>query len=577
MAIKYLSSLDLRGNELQNAAVHVLSTAPTTFAKIGQIYYNNTNDTLYVCNTEAVGSTAAIWAAIGSEGVATATTLGNIKVYTGIGATANTITTTASRTYGVQLDSSSKAVVNVPWTDTNTVTLAKGTGGTAVSGTVLIQGTGLITTSQSGQNITIATTANNYVHPSDGGGSLSALTGADVISALTVNTAGHVTATSTRTLTLSNLGYSGTSDANTYVHPTNDGNLHVPVTSTTNNGKVLKAGSTAGSIAWSTLTSTDVGLGNVTNTTDANKPVSTATQTALDLKAPLASPTFTGSPSLPTGTTATTQTAGNTSTRVATTAFVSTAVANLVDSAPAALNTLDELAAALGDDANFATTTATSIGLKAPIANPTFTGTVTIPTGASITAPTITGAGAIAGVFTGNITGNVTGNVTGSSGSCTGNAATVTNGVYTTGNQTIAGTKTFSSTIVGSISGSAVTAGRATNIAGGLGGSIPYQTAANTTALLANGSAGQVLQSNGGTAAPTWQKMSYVTSIGNGTATSFDVSHGLATRDLIVQLYDTTTYETIMADVTRPDTSKVTIAFNVAPTTNQVRVLITKI
>ena len=37
----------------------------------------------------------------------------------------------------------------------------------------------------------------------------------------------------------------------------------------------------------------DVGLGNVDNTTDAGKPVSTATQTALDLKAPLISPSFT--------------------------------------------------------------------------------------------------------------------------------------------------------------------------------------------------------------------------------------------------------------------------------------------
>jgi uncharacterized protein (TIGR02145 family) len=37
-----------------------------------------------------------------------------------------------------------------------------------------------------------------------------------------------------------------------------------------------------------------VGLGNVDNTSDVNKPVSTATQAALDLKAPLASPTFTG-------------------------------------------------------------------------------------------------------------------------------------------------------------------------------------------------------------------------------------------------------------------------------------------
>jgi hypothetical protein len=40
------------------------------------------------------------------------------------------------------------------------------------------------------------------------------------------------------------------SDANYYVHPTGDGNLHVPVTSTTNLGKVLTAGATAGSLTW---------------------------------------------------------------------------------------------------------------------------------------------------------------------------------------------------------------------------------------------------------------------------------------------------------------------------------------
>jgi len=92
--------------------------------------------------------------------------------------------------------------------------------------------------------------------------------------------------------------------------------------------------------------------------------------------APIDSPTFTGTPTLPTGTIATTQTAGDNSTAVATTAFVGTAVANLVDSSPALLNTLDEIAAAIGDDPNFATTITTSIGLKAPLASPTFTGTV---------------------------------------------------------------------------------------------------------------------------------------------------------------------------------------------------------
>jgi hypothetical protein len=55
---------------------------------------------------------------------------------------------------------------------------------------------------------------------------------------------------------------------------------------------------------------------------------------------------------------------------------VSTAVNNLVDSAPGALNTLNELAAAIGDDADYASTVTNALALKAPINNPTFTGTV---------------------------------------------------------------------------------------------------------------------------------------------------------------------------------------------------------
>ena len=71
------------------------------------------------------------------------------------------------------------------------------------------------------------------------------------------------------------------------------------------------------------VTSTMVGLGNVNNTSDASKPVSTATQTALDLKAPLASPTFTGAPLAPTA-------AANTNnTQIATTAFVQTAIGTI--------------------------------------------------------------------------------------------------------------------------------------------------------------------------------------------------------------------------------------------------------
>ena len=48
--------------------------------------------------------------------------------------------------------------------------------------------------------------------------------------------------------------------------------------------------SVAGRTGAVTLAKADVGLSNVDNTSDANKPISTATQSALDAKAPLANP-----------------------------------------------------------------------------------------------------------------------------------------------------------------------------------------------------------------------------------------------------------------------------------------------
>ena len=75
--------------------------------------------------------------------------------------------------------------------------------------------------------------------------------------------------------------------------------------------------------------------------------------------------------------TTTTQSAGNNTTRVATTAFTQAAITALVDSSPASLNTLNELAAALGDDANFSTTVTNSIAAKLPLAGGALTGNVT--------------------------------------------------------------------------------------------------------------------------------------------------------------------------------------------------------
>jgi len=61
-------------------------------------------------------------------------------------------------------------------------------------------------------------------------------------------------------------------------------------------------------------------------------------------------------------------------------AEIDEAIAAILDTAPGTLDTLNELAAALGDDPNFATTVTTALGLKAPLASPTFTGTPAAPT-----------------------------------------------------------------------------------------------------------------------------------------------------------------------------------------------------
>lgn len=60
--------------------------------------------------------------------------------------------------------------------------------------------------------------------------------------------------------------------------------------------------------------------------------------------------------------------------------------------------------------------------------------------------------------------------------------------------------------ITATLSGSATSAGTATNLAGGVASQIPYQTGAGNTSFISNGNAGQILTSNG-TSAPSWQDL----------------------------------------------------------------------
>lgn len=65
----------------------------------------------------------------------------------------------------------------------------------------------------------------------------------------------------------------------------------------------------------------------------------------------------------------------------------------------------------------------------------------------------------------------------------------------------------------------------------------------------------------------------FITTIGDGTETSYTVTHNLGSRRVMVQMYDSSSYETVYAEVKRTTTNTLTIDFNTAPATNDITVL----
>ena len=63
--------------------------------------------------------------------------------------------------------------------------------------------------------------------------------------------------------------------------------------------------------------------------------------------------------------------------------------------------------------------------------------------------------------------------------------------------------------------------------------------------------------------------------IGDNSNTAFTITHNFGTRDVLVQVYDASTYETVIADTVRTSTTVVTVTFATAPATDSYRVVIT--
>ncbi|HDX5665257.1 TPA: tail fiber protein [Escherichia coli] len=128
---------------------------------------------------------------------------------------------------------------------------------------------------------------------------------------------------------------------------------------------------------------TQKGLVQLSSETNSDSETMAATPKAVksvkdlaDTKAPIESPSLTGTPSAPTAA------QGTNSTQIANTAFVKAAITALINGAPGTLDTLKEIAAAINNDPNFSTTVNNALALKAPLASPALTGIPTAPTAA---------------------------------------------------------------------------------------------------------------------------------------------------------------------------------------------------
>ena len=146
-------------------------------------------------------------------------------------------------------------------------------------------------------------------------------------SAITITNNSGEAATPTIAVTANTFETYGAASSAVSAHEADTTNIHgiantsllVTTTGTqTLSNKTINSPIFTGTVSGISVSAAQVGLGNADNTSDVNKPISTAGQTALNLKANIASPTFTGTPLAPTAS------AGTSTTQIATTAFVIT-------------------------------------------------------------------------------------------------------------------------------------------------------------------------------------------------------------------------------------------------------------
>jgi len=554
VAQKFLTNLDLNKNELQNAKVQNLATAPSSPAT-GQIYFDTVDGELYVydgsswvglqeqgditavtagTNLNGGGTTGAVTVNLDTTitGLTSVTSTGFTGALTGNADTATALET-ARTIGGVSFDGS--ANIDLPGVNTSGT---QDTSGNAATATALETARTIAGTSFDGTaNIDID--ANNLTGNTLNSGvtassltSVGTLTGLTVSGLITANGGLTIQATDTFTfdsVALTTVQTSGESFAD------NDTSL---MTSAAINDLVGSSGvtsltGTAGEVEVDTTTGDiTIGLpdnvtisGNLTVNGDTTT-VNTATLSVEDPLIVLAN--------------------GNNATDSVDIGFY-----GLYDTSGS-----QDLYAGLFRDANDSGKFKLFADLQAEPTTTVDTG------GAGYTAATL-----VVGTLEGAVTGNVTGDVTGNADTATAlETARTINGTSFDGTANIVVTAAADTLTETELNSSVVTSSLTAV------GTIATGVWQATDVGVAHGGTGA------STAAGAKTNLGFVgrhaETIGDNAATSIAVTHNFGTDDVVVEVYDASTKETVICDVDRTSTNAVTLTFSTAPDTDSLRVVV---
>jgi hypothetical protein len=554
MARKFLVAIDLNKNELQNAVVQNLATAPSTPAA-GQIYYNTADNKFYYYNGTSWVDTASV-------------SFGNVTAQTTYGASSsNGVATTASRsdhTHG-------------------TPSLTSVTPSTQAIGDTAVVGTGTAPAREDHKHAMPAfgtVTGQTSYGASSGNGSSVNIARADHTHgtpSLSTNVASNITATAATNGT-------GTAPAkDDHVHGFTPGNFAISAFGQATANVNLNSNKIT-NLATPTADTDAANKGYVDGVAqglDVKDSVRAATTTAGTLASSFANGSVIDGVTLATGNRILIKNQATASENGIYTVNATGAPTRAVDMStsaefPGAFTFVEE-GTTLADTGWVCTTNApVTVGSTAiNFAQFSGAGTYTASGGITLTGSNFAITNANVGTWAGNPTSaNLAAAVTDETGS--GSLVFATSPTLVTPNIGVATGTSFNS-----ITALASTTPNA-NGTGAVGTSTAVARADHTHPIsaLTLGTGLTGTSYNGSTAVTAAIDTSvvvrkYAVSVGDGTSTAITVTHNLNTRDVQVTLYDNTApYAEVIADVEHATVNTVTLRFSVAPTSNQYRAVV---